>query len=65
MKKYVESGLFDMWERFAAILKFRWTFIKTNDTNEYVNVISLDAKFVAIISTFSAAYACHLCDIMC
>jgi len=56
MKKYVESGLFDIWERFAAILKFRWTFIKTN---EYVNVISFDARFVAIISTFSAAYACH------
>lgn len=56
IKKYVESGLLDMWERFAGILKFRWTSMKTS---KYVNVISLDAKFVAILLTFSAAYACY------
>jgi len=57
IKKYLESGLSDMWERFAGILKFRWTSMKKS---ENVNIVTLDGKFVAVILTFSAAYAFYI-----
>ena len=35
IKKYVESGLHERWERFARILKFRWTSVKSS---KYINI---------------------------
>lgn len=56
IRKYVESGLHEMRERFAGILKFRWISMKRS---EYVNLVSLDEKLLAIFFSFSVAYACH------